>query len=382
MGRLVSKEAGFVSLFTVIFFMLLVTVITVGFLRIMAIEQRQAADNDLSANARAAAEAGIEEGKRALLAYYNGGTSAALKSDLAAAFASNDCASLTGSPGIVSGLQLDATGNVIGNADLNQKYTCLTVNLQSPDYLGSAQANQSDIFPLKGVSDFNQFKISWHLVSDTVTAEGDGRPTSLAPGLLFPPQTGAGIGWSSLGYPTYLRVQLFGYPTGPFHRGNLDSRNRNIFLVPVNGGSGLTGFDTVDPYPHGFDSPKGSPSGAAACSPTFTVGSYACSVTINLPIGAAYASNANSWFLRVTPLYGQSHFRVELLNGGTSVPMNEVQPIIDSTGQSADVYRRVQARVRLNLLADLPGYAVESANTICKNMQVSDGSFFLPNSCP
>lgn len=382
MNMVKNKEAGFVSLFTVIFFMLLITVITVGFLRIMAIEQRQAIDNDLSANARAAAEAGIEEGKRALLAYYSGATPAGLRTDLATAFASGDCVGLSGSPSIVSALQLDPNGNVVGNPELNQRYTCLTVRLRTPDYLGRAQANESDIFPLKGVSDYNQIKVSWHLTSDSVSAEGDGKPTALAPGLLLPPQTGGVIGWSSLGYPTYLRVQLFGYPSsGAFGRTQLDERSRSIFLVPVAGGGGSTSFDTADPS-HGFDATKGSPSGAASCSPSFTVGAYVCSATISLPAAAQYASNVNNYFLRVTPLYGQAHFRVELQNSGNPVDMNEVQPIVDSTGQSADVYRRVQARVRLNQLSNVPGYAAESANTICKNMQVADGTFFQPNTCP
>ena len=42
MRQLEKDERGFVSLFTVIFFMLLITIITVGFLRLMAAEQRQA----------------------------------------------------------------------------------------------------------------------------------------------------------------------------------------------------------------------------------------------------------------------------------------------------------------------------------------------------
>lgn len=376
-----QRQAGFVSIFTVIFFMLLVTVITVGFLRIMAIEQRQATDNDLSANARAAAEAGIEEGKRALLAYYSSSTSNALKNDLLAAFQGGDCAGISGSSSIVSNLQLDATGNVVGNPDLNQRYTCLTVNLRSPDYIGSAQASQSEVFPLKGVSDFNQVKVSWHIVSDVIDSNGDGTPTALAPGLLFPPQTGGATSWSGLGYPTFLRVQLFGYPNTPFNRSDLDDRSRSVFLVPVTGGSGSLAFDTADPS-HGFDVTKGSPSGAASCSAAFVKGSYVCSATISLPAGATYVSGANNYFLRVTPLYGQAHFRVQLQNSNVPVDMNEVQPVIDATGQSADVYRRVQSRVRLNAQSNLPGYALESADTICKNMQVSDGSFFQPNSCP
>src|SRR6266496_6576946 len=103
------KERGFVSLFTVIFFMLLITIITVGFWRIMAIEQRQSLDNDLTASANAAAQSGIEDAKRAIIKYNSLSNGDPLKAQLEAALTSSECDALTGNNSIRTALNLNSS---------------------------------------------------------------------------------------------------------------------------------------------------------------------------------------------------------------------------------------------------------------------------------
>ena len=71
-----------------------------------------------------------------------------------------------------------------------------------------------------------------------------------------------------------------------------------------------------------------------------------------------------------------------LHNSSTVINFNGVEPLVDSTGRASDVFRRIQSRIRLDSTADLPEYSAESAGDVCKNMQVSDGSYYRANVCP
>lgn len=391
-----NKEAGFVSLFTVIFFIMFITVITLGFLRIMGVEQQQSLNNDLTASAAAAAESGIEDGKRAILAYQTT-TDPTLKAALTTAFASNQCDSLTGSAAIRNALRLDAGGNIIGNSQLNQNYTCLTVKMNSPDYINYRSANTSDYVPLvPNGPTFNRVRVSWHLVSQASGPAGDGTITAYPAGPLLPPVTNStnpSNSWSPNPpqqpntYPAYLRVQTYAYPkAGAITRAALDARSNTLLLVPA-AQSNAAAIAATTPInvgtsdPRGFEQPKANLKQIRCINnPAGNVGAYACTALLDLPAGNPAATN--NYFMRITPMYGQSHFRVELMNGNNVVDFNGVQPIVDSTGRAQDVLRRSQARVRINPPSNLPEFVVESANTICKNMIVSDASFYQPNTCP
>ena len=395
MKRVVApREAGFVSLFTVIFFMLLITIITIGFLRIMGIEQQQALDNDLTASAINAAESGVEDGKRAILSY-NSTSNSALKSALAAAFTSTQCDSLTGSATIRNALNLDASGNVIGNAQLNQYYTCLTVNLNSPNYINGLSAGESDFIPLISAdpASFERVKVSWHLISQNADGDGDGVPTNYTNDTYLRPLVNVNgnptNSWTSQGYPAYLRVQFYGYPNNTsFGRAEIDQRTHTLLLVPTINTNPVA-VDENTPIDMGVADPRGFDQSKAVMqlikcrpNPAANVGSYACAATLELPNNAALRGPNNSYYMRVTPIYGQTHFSLVMQHNGSPVDFKGVQPIVDATGRAADIFRRIQARIRINPPGLLPNFAAESANTICKNMIVSDGSYYNPNDCP
>ena len=385
-----SNQSGFVSLFTVIFFMLLITIITIGFLRIMAAEQRQALDNDLNASAQAAAQSGIEDAKRAILKYNSLPSSDPLKAQLQTALTSSQCDALFTNASVRTALNLNNTGSINNQAGLNEYYTCLSVNLNTPDYIGSASAGKSEFVPLvpQNGDKYDKVTISWHLASQTIGKDGDGEPNNYAPGVLLPPVTGAANSWSAQGYPAYLRVELYGYPNGTFTGANVDNLSRSVFLVP-NASSNAAAISSTTPIdmpttdPRGFEQNKTNLIGikCSGTPPSIPTGSYACSATLQLD--TSQPSTSNNYFLRVTPLYGSTHFSVQMIrNPSTIVNFSGVEPVVDSTGRASDVFRRIQSRIRLDNTANLPEYAAESAGDICKTMQVSDGSYYQGNVCP
>lgn len=385
-----SDERGFVSLFTVVFFMLLITIITVGFLRIMAAEQRQALDNDLTASAEAAAQSGIEDAKRAILKYNSLANGDPLKSALQTALTSSSCNALFTNTTVSTALNLNNNGSINNQAGLNEYYTCLSVNLNTPDYVGSASAGKSEFVPLvaEGGQQFEQVLVSWHLASQTVGNEGDGQPSAYAPGTTLPQVTGSASSWSNQGYPAYLRVELYGYPNGNFNRSKMDDLTHSVFLIP-NASSNAAAvssatpvnFGTVDP--RGFDQTKINLVGVKCTGtpPNIPTGTYACTARLELPTGQP--STSNNYYLRVTPLYGSTHFKLQMFhNSSTVVNFSGVEPVVDSTGRASDVFRRIQSRIRLDNLTNLPEYSAETAGDICKTMQVSDGSYYQGNVCP
>jgi hypothetical protein len=359
----------------------------------MAAEERQALDNDLTASAQASAQSGVEDAERAILKYNSLATGDPLKTALQTALTSSNCNALFTSNTVRTALNLNNNGSINNQPGLNQYYTCLSVNMSTPDYIASSNAGQSDFIPIdpdpaSGGGKYEQIMVQWHLASQTIGSDGDGEPAHYAPGVLLPPVTGGANSWSTQAYPAYLRVELYGYPNGNFNRGKIDQLSHSVFLVP-NAPTNVAAVSSTTPIDLGVVDPRGANQNktdliGVKCTgtpPTIPTGTYACAARLQLPAGAP--STSNSYFLRVTPLYGSTHFRLQLLhNSNTVINFNGVEPVIDSTGRASDVFRRVQTRIRLDNAVNLPEYAAESANTICKTMQVSDGSYYQGNVCP
>lgn len=395
-----STQSGFVALFSVVFFALLAMVITVGFIRIMNIEQQQALNNDLTARALSAAEAGVEDAKRAIAHYANMPANTpqerSSKDQFRTALNGNECNSLfrAGSP-VAAVLGLNPDGVVASGQNL--AYTCLTVDLDTADYLATVGANQSQVIPMRSSGTFDRVKLEWHLNSGAGDTNGDGIPSNNI-NLETDLPTIAQFGADGDQPPAFMRVQLIGKPNTAFNRNQLEDRSRTVFLTPFEGG--VTQFSIanaddpgapVETRNYGFNAPK-SPPIAVDCDredeAENRIGQYACGVTVILP-GGSLAPSANEYYLQVTPLYRGTHVRASLFAGSATDDANRrnfnaAQPRIDSNGVAADTFRRVE--VRTNFPGDiftLPRYGAEVGDNICKNFHVTDSAAtgWKPNEC-
>jgi len=391
-----QRQSGAVSLFMVVFAMLLMSVITVSFLRIMTADQRQASGNDLAQSAYDSAQAGVEDAKRALIWYAeqcksgNAAACATATSSIASSTCNEAIRKANGwtSAGEIKVQQSSAvdqgTGESIDQA-LDQAYTCVTLQLDTDDYVATIGADQSVLIPLAGKNTFDTITLQWFSEADLSSATASAAPdtTASTPKPLLTQST-----WPT-NRPSVLRTQFM--QVGPsFKLTDFDSTTASsqsnvntVFLYPSTSGVASTVLTQRDVRadPSGASTPAGANSAPlpTKCVAAIPSGGYSCSITLTLPspVGASDRKDTTA-YLRLTSFYVGSHVRVML--GGTQ--FNSVQPIVDSTGRANDVFRRVQSRVDLYDTSTFPypDAAVDVNGNFCKDFGVTDTKY-LQGTC-
>lgn len=386
-----NKQLGMVSLFAVIFSMLLITVVTVGFARIMIISQQQSSSDDLSQSAYDSALVGVEDAKRAILRYKNicdSGTSAdcdAAKTTINSSTCNTAVEALSDITPTDNEIKIQTTTSSGANSNnLDQAYTCVKVQLNTDDYLGSLANNESKIIPLKGSDVINTVTVQWFSSQDLSSA----KTTSLS--LLNTPSLSAN--WKA-NTPSIMRAQLIqfnstiGFQLSDFANNDTakGAGSSTLFLYPSAIGLNKTAF-ILDDRSRNSTSTKDNILQLTKCSSdNLNNNGYACTMQITLPTSIA-ASDTGA-FLYLTTLYGKTHYRITLSNvdaTGTSTPVkfSMVQPEVDSTGRANTLFRRVKARVELtNTNYPYPEAAINIAGNLCKNFVITDNASDYSNSC-
>ena len=142
-----SKQSGLVSIIVVMFTAILLMVVSTGFIRIMVQEESRASNNNLSRTAYESAVAGVEDGKRAIMACQRGGSaSAACK-----AIAAKRCSTIQDA-GIISSISNTAI-TIKSGTNLQyisgQAYTCVLIDSQTSDVVYSLKEGSSRVVPLR-----------------------------------------------------------------------------------------------------------------------------------------------------------------------------------------------------------------------------------------
>jgi hypothetical protein len=401
------EQSGAVSIFVVIFAALLITVVTVSFLRIMINDQSQASSNDLSQSAYDSALAGVEDAKRALLWYQESCNTQgkAVCDTLAGQFNTASCNEALSLSGVIAPGSETGNGSQVGeirvqqstssaDADLDQAYTCVVMNLETDDYIGNLGANQSKLIPLAaknmdGSTDFDSVTIEWYSAED-MSGGPSGNYAVTLPTIGNARQLPAQSSWSN-NRPSILRTQLmqfgddFTLENFDAMTGSSESNANTLFLSPTSGvtasSESFTARDTRRTDPNGTTSPASSTTTPlpVQCRTELSQGGYACQLTLTLP--QPIGGGERTAYLRLTPFYTASHFRVTLEKSGLASKFNAVQPEIDATGRANDLFRRVVTRVDLiDTSFPYPDAAVDLSGNFCKDFAVTD-SAYLAGSC-
>jgi Tfp pilus assembly protein PilX len=335
-----KNEQGFASLLIGITLVIVLSLLTLGFAELMRNEQNQVTSRQLSSQAFYAAESGINDAARALGDGY--------------ATNKTTCPPLSVTPTSPVADKDLSDPNVDGT---NSQWSCLLIDTspKSLDY-SSIGTDSPTTFLVKGdTGGIVNVKISWQDTSSATTAfrSVSGNSTGA-----FPTQAA----WDTPSNVTgMLRLALTGIPAGGgVTRASLISNTFNAFLYPADStvsGSNIIPFTTTQ-----------SANGSIVdghCSTTNTP--RYCSVTItNIP-----ASNAYLLF-DLRSVYGATNVDISA-NGGT-VGLVGAQSLVDSTGRALNVLKRIQVRIPSKDTYNAPDYAIESADSICKQLLVIPGA--------
>lgn len=384
-----DKQFGAVSLFVVVFAALLITVVTVSFVRIMLQDQQQASSVDLSQSAYDSAQAGVEDAKRALVRYQticNGSDASACTTAKAKLDSSTCNAALANLKDVaINDGEVQVQEGASTNT-LNQAYTCVKIALDTIDYLGSLTVDDSKIIPLQvaPTDTFDTVKIEWfskaNLPADSSSVVDLESPSSGQMPLLE--QSGSSA-WK-LNRPAIMRAQLIQVGSNGFTLNDFESVNASnqsntntLFLYPT----GITGsassvetsvaFIGNDIRQDKHDNQSSTPLVPVNCTGTLAGGGYACRAILKLP--DPIGGGTRTAFLRVGTLYNKANYRVTLFSTSTPVKFSAVQPQIDSTGRANDLFRRVVSRVELSdINFPYPNATVEVTGNFCKDFMVTD----------
>lgn len=362
-----STEAGGVSLFIVIFTAIIITIITVGFTQFVIRNQQQTAQNDLSDRAYDSAMAGVEDAKRVLVAYTNAcnaGTAECTR--LAGVINAGGCDTIARA-GIAATTVDTNTETTVGDPSDNQAYTCVKIQMQTSDYEGDVKANDSTVVHLRGAGNFSRIKISWFSKADADNAATVSVYQPPVP-LQLPPASS----WQAQ-YPPILQAQ---YIPASASLTSLDTDAKTAFLYPVRGGAD-TVFNLADDQRRAGGA-KGFAPQPALCTATYSTVGGACSKTLQVPTATSDA------YLQLGALYNDTSFIIELQDGsGNTVKFDGVAPSVDSTGRAADVFRRVDARVKVGGVS-LPAPVMATQGSLCKTFTLDDaanGNPYSSGSC-
>lgn len=332
-----GEQQGFASLIIAITLVIIVGLMSVGFAQLMRREINQATSRQLSNQAYYAAESGINDAAKAINNGY---------SDKKV-----DCGPIT-SP-VTTG-QAYLSNNIVDGT--NSQWTCLTIDPR-PDTIKYSPVDQTSptAFVAKAVDsagapiNFSSLTISWQDADPS--SPQNIRPSTGVSNNAFPR---AGAAWNAMGI---VRISLTPLPDElvPIDRATLFAQTFTSYLYPASTGNNNSYGYTTAPDQQGVVMD-------GSCAPGRTP--LRCSVNI---IGLS------SPRVLVTLRSIYSDTKVFISANGGAANISNAQILVDSTGRSQNVLKRIQVRIPNTNNYYYPGFTIETTGDICKQLRVRPG---------
>lgn len=365
-----AKKQGGASIFIVVFTIIILSIIVLGFTRLTISETTKTTNTDLSQSAYDSALAGVEDAKIALLKYHkclddgykankSGGECEKIIYYMQEGIRTNDCSTIQK---VLGRYREDEDHSVIvqetqdsfskgNNASMLQAYTCVTIQEELSDYRTTlTSSSRLRIIPLRSSEGkpIEELKLKWfspinlrtvhgqtshycvdHLYSFGQCSGGEQAPTTLIVRLI---QTDATFNLSELSASSSSNSTDTG----------------SLMLIPsLNNGGNAT---SIEANKWGESANKGENNPIRVNCKTNQ--DWFCTANIELPKtfnGRDEKHAANSYLLVSIP-YGSPETDISLSTFTDDQGISKftgVQARIDSTGRANDLYRRVETRLEL-----------------------------------
>ncbi len=369
-----EKKRGGASMFIVVFSIIILSIITLAFTRLMISEATKTTNNDLSQSAYDSALAGVEDAKIAITRYhdclargYVAGTGycGEIIKHMTEGMKNQDCSTVknvltreanesTENAVVIQETQNSSdTGN---NANMLQSYTCVTIQENLEDYRTTLDSNnRMRVIPITGFTESGDayIKIRWFSQANAVKAHSDaGHSIKFCPEYFY--RAGSCDGDQQM--PTTLSVRLiqadeeFNLSELSVSKASNQTDTGMLYFVPDK--NAATNSVPVAEWGNSANKGMNEPY-RIKCNED---NDWMCYAEITLPktFKNSNKRNTNATFLILSLPYGEPETDVSLAMYKTS-EFNEserfiftsLQARVDSTGRANDLYRRVEARIDL-----------------------------------
>ncbi len=410
MSKEQKTKQGVAAIYVVVFTTMLIGIITLSFLRIMLSESGRTLNDTLSDSAYNSALAGVEDAKYIISQYEkkaaNGESSASNTFMNTIESGSDDCdiisksmANLSGDPEPEEGEESFGTDDT--RTDQDQAYTCVKIRL-SGDFKGTLSANNPTlVVPLRPAKNQENkvagVEITWSIDSSNASGTMSGfmgyplqeLDSDFASNVNNMKALKNDADHRLLGQKGIkhdddivamngMRVMLVQSPAGDtdpyYYASNDGTTNRGTLMLLSSTGNGRDeiGYNgETNPFVESADKTVNAPI-AIKC-----IESCKARIAISKPIGGG-DRNPDNFFLVLNQVYSDPAIKVTvrmLDKNKENIDFFNVQPIVDSTGRSGDLFRRVEARVGTDNGASLLPTAELSSNSTI------DKSFYVTKNC-
>jgi len=343
-------EDGMASILVTLIMSVVITLIVLGFSQVATREQSNSLQNQLSTTAYYAAETGVNDAINII--QKNSQTNPNYP---ASYYAKNACgAPPTATPApnngaLYSPLYTGSTTFVGNNSLSGAIYSCLLVN-PSPSEIATTVSSNPQVIPINTGVPVASINITWNS-----NQQWNGSDCNASADREFAPNDNSN--WRC--ELSVLRVDFVTVASGGFSEASLLSNSNSAFILP---------FNSSDSSCNGNVSFGGSCNSiyGATCS-----ASTGCSINIATPNTSR--SSSTVYYMLVSSIYGSSDtWRAKAMPPGSNspLPLNNAEYIIDSTGVSHGVSKRIQVAVPILQSTNIPGYAIQTSSGLCKRFYI------------